>query len=354
MAVSYSFHLSNRSNAVSTIQKVAQVSRHNLRAYKSDTYDKNQIEILRGSSKSILDDVKKIYHEEFDSLIEEYNEGKRADRQIGDYLKKISDSRGDVACEIIIQIGDKEFWKDKSLSDKKRMNYIFSDQVKYLEHLVPELKIASAVVHFDESSPHMHIIGVPVASGYKNGMERQVAKTKVFTAERLSELQNKMRARAEVGMRLNKHIFDGEEVKEKEEGRRFWIPKYAIDDYYEVLDKTTEAKSQLKALKKELDKAQNEITSLSAIKTEKEAQIADLSLQIEKSEEELGKLQHFVKTISDKLDKLLEKIAKAFHLPERIYDRSEVLHSMAAVENELDELNLEIQSRPKRNRGRAR
>ena len=120
MAVSYSFHLSNRTNAVSTIQKAVQVSRHNLRAYKSDEYDKNQIEILRGSSKSILDDVKEIYHREFDDLIKEYNKGKRADRQIGDYLKKISDSRGDVACEIIIQIGDRDFWADKSMDEKNK------------------------------------------------------------------------------------------------------------------------------------------------------------------------------------------------------------------------------------------
>ncbi|WP_022761298.1 MULTISPECIES: RhuM family protein [unclassified Butyrivibrio] len=39
-------------------------------------------------------------------------------------------------------------------------------------------RIASAVTHLDEDSPHMHVVGVPVATGYKRGLSKQVAKTK--------------------------------------------------------------------------------------------------------------------------------------------------------------------------------
>jgi len=45
------------------------------------------------------------------------------------------------------------------------------------------------VVHLDEASPHMHIVGVPMASGYKRGPKKQAAKTKVFTPEILEMLQ---------------------------------------------------------------------------------------------------------------------------------------------------------------------
>lgn len=82
------------------------------------------------------------------------------------------------------------------------MSYIFKDQLRALEKLCPEFKIASAVVNYDESSPHIHIVGVPVVEGYKKGMEKQVAKAKVFTAERLSYLQEKMRENIERGMKL--------------------------------------------------------------------------------------------------------------------------------------------------------
>ena len=63
MAFSYSFHLSSNSNALGTVGKVGQVSRHNLREYESANYDRNLIEVLHVSSESILADVKQIYHD---------------------------------------------------------------------------------------------------------------------------------------------------------------------------------------------------------------------------------------------------------------------------------------------------
>lgn len=48
--------------------------------------------------------------------------------------------------------------------------------------------IANAVVHLDEDSPHMHIVGVPVADGYKKVLRKQISKRKVFTKEVLSQV----------------------------------------------------------------------------------------------------------------------------------------------------------------------
>ena len=39
---------------------------------------------------NILDDVKEIYDKEFTEALEEYNKGKRNDRQISDYLEYVS------------------------------------------------------------------------------------------------------------------------------------------------------------------------------------------------------------------------------------------------------------------------
>ena len=50
-----------------------------------------------------------------------------------------------------------------------------------LIRIVPEFKVANAVIHFDETSPHMHIVGVPIKEDYKRGMRKQPAKSKVFT-----------------------------------------------------------------------------------------------------------------------------------------------------------------------------
>ena len=84
-----------------------------------------------------------------------------------------------MAVEIIVQIGDREFWKqfDDMKSYMKLSYQIILDELrKRLQQFV----VANAVVHLDEDSPHMHIVGVPVADGYKKGLCKQVSKRKVF------------------------------------------------------------------------------------------------------------------------------------------------------------------------------
>ena len=66
-----------------------------------------------------------------------------------------------MAVEIIIQIGDREFWKqfDDMKSYMKLSYQIILDE---LRKRLPQFVVANAVVHLDEDSPHMHIVGVPV------------------------------------------------------------------------------------------------------------------------------------------------------------------------------------------------
>lgn len=227
--ISYSFHLSSKKHALTSARKVASVSKHNLRQYKSDEYSKESIIVLCGSD-NILEDVKEIYHKEFDQAIAEYNQGKRSDRQIQDYMKNVSEnSKTDVAAEAIIQLGDKEFWMNKTDEQKRDMEALYEEQLERLKELSPDFKIASAVMHLDEASPHMHIVGVPVASGYKRGLKKQVAKTRVFTSETLAGLQESLHALAEEQMEQHPEIFADESMKEKERGRNSdWSKDYLI------------------------------------------------------------------------------------------------------------------------------
>lgn len=231
MAFSYSFHISAKSHAVTNLGKVGQVGRHNLRSYEGKDYDRNLIETVVGSD-DLLSDMKKVYHEEFDEALQRYNEGRRADRQIDDYITHVSDSRSDVGVEIIIQVGDEEFWRDKSLFQRSEMSQVFEEQIEALQKHCPNFKIANATIHYDEKSPHMHVVGVPVAEGYQKGMERQCAKTKVFTKETLSELQDVMRAEVEQSMKKLPSLFSTMQLKTKERGRNKDIPKARLDEFY--------------------------------------------------------------------------------------------------------------------------
>lgn len=187
--VSKSTSLSN--NGIQNAKTLGKVDNHNYRKYDDNNKD---IKIIKGTS-NLYKDVQDLYKKEFDQARLEYNSKQtRNDRKIDNYFNHISNSSSkDLACEIIIELGDKSFWDNKDNKFKRKMTEVYKDQVNDLEKLMPNFKIASAVIHYDETSPHMHIVGVPIKEKNKNGMAKQVGKSNVFTKEVLTFLQDKLR-----------------------------------------------------------------------------------------------------------------------------------------------------------------
>ena len=109
------------------------------------------------------------------------------------YEDEEENSENNLDCELIIELGSKKYWDTKDMDFKKKMTNVYKKQVEDLEMLVPNFKIASAIIHYDETSPHMHIVGVPIKEKNKYGMELQVGKSDVFTKDCLKVLQDKMR-----------------------------------------------------------------------------------------------------------------------------------------------------------------
>ena len=84
--VSYSAHISNGKSAITSKSKLLGVAKHNLRKYKSPEYSSDNILLLRGTE-DLYQDVKNVYHQEFDEVVQQYNQKhKRADRRIEDYF----------------------------------------------------------------------------------------------------------------------------------------------------------------------------------------------------------------------------------------------------------------------------
>ena len=147
----------------------------------------------------------------------------------------------------------------------------------------------------------MHIVGVPVATGYKKGLEKQVAKTKVFTQSKLSFLQDRMRERAERGMQLpqNSNLFDGIEIKSKEIGRNKDIPKYAMDAYAAITESIEAGKKEKTALAEELAKVSDEIQEADQQLCQKQSEITDAKANLDQiyndttaAQEELSEAQN--------------------------------------------------------------
>lgn len=121
------------------------------------------------------ENIRDLYNREFGNALEKYNDKqKRNDRKIKDYYKHVSDSKKTATQqEMIIQIGDKEDFQSEE--QQELANDILEEWYEGFQERNPNLKIYNAVIHNDEASPHMHLNFVPVADGYKRGLERQVA-----------------------------------------------------------------------------------------------------------------------------------------------------------------------------------
>ena len=231
-------------NAIQNIKQLGKVNHHNLRKYD------NQLELINTikGTNDIINDVKDLYLELFEEAKLEYNnKQKRDDRKIENYFDKISnDTKHDLACEIIIELGDMKYWENKSQKDKLKMVDVFKEQIIDLEKVVPNFKVANAIIHFDESSPHLHIIGVPYKDNCKTGLSRQVGKSDVFTKESLTIIQDKMRVYCINS--FNKVYSLKEKLKEKQQGRNQDINVKDMGNYQKM-------KKQLNLDKDKLDKA---------------------------------------------------------------------------------------------------
>ena len=146
---------------------------------------------------------------------------------------------------------------------KKKMTNVYKKQVEDLEMLVPNFKIASAIIHYDETSPHMHIVGVPIKEKNKYGMELQVGKSDVFTKDSLKVLQDKMRTLCIE--EFNKEYGLDNILKKKRKGRNNDFLVSEMDNYSEMQEAIEKHQMNLEKANessKDLDKNTNEIKDI--------------------------------------------------------------------------------------------
>lgn len=226
-------------NAIQNAKGLSKVNKHNLRDYDNQ---RELITTIYGTN-DIVEDVKQVYLDEFEQARIEYNSKTRNDRQIKDYFQKVCVSQNDIACEIIIELGDMDFWKDKDNEYRYKMTDVYNEQVQELYKLLPDFKIANATIHYDETSPHMHVIGVPVIDNCKRGMKKQVGKSQLFTKTLLSEIQDKMRNACIKS--YNKFYDVDSKLKTKQKGRNQDINVNDMGNYREIKKKLEQEKQKL-------------------------------------------------------------------------------------------------------------
>ena len=289
--VSGTTSLSN--NAIQNANTLSKVNKHNLRDYDNE---KDLIRVIRGTN-DIANDVKDLYLEEFEEARIEYNNKQtRNDRKIDNYFMKINESQNDLACEIIVELGDMDFWKDKDKQYRLKMIDVYNEQVNDLIKILPTFKIANATIHFDETSPHMHIVGVPIIENCTRGMKKQVGKSQLFTKESLTKIQDKMRNACIKS--FNKFYGMDIKLKEKQKGRNQDINVKDMSNYSNIKKQLAEKEKKLDKANKQTNKLDNTTKDINQILDNlKTAKFNKNNMII--SNEDVEKIKNFTKDVKD-------------------------------------------------------
>ncbi|QDZ77203.1 plasmid recombination protein [Bacillus cereus] len=251
--------------------------KHNNRVMKEKEKERNShINQSRSHENKYLvqKDIKELYQEEFGEVLEKYNiKQKRNDRKIDDYYKHIQSSKKtSLQQEMIVQVGDMKDFNYRA--DYEKANEILLEWFKDFEKRNPNLKVYNAVIHNDEASPHMHLNFVPVASGYKRGLEKQVSfdraimqqdvtldKTRPFDDWREKEVRSLEKILQEHGIERKlvgtNEYKDVNEYKEKKDLEREiqWLEKEMAkkkDELVKVSEHVPKKKMNLRSKKKEI------------------------------------------------------------------------------------------------------
>ena len=344
--VSGTTSLSN--NAIQNAKDLSDVNKHNLRNYD------NQRELIRTiyGTDDIVNDVKQVYLDEFEQARIEYNDKQtREDRKIEDYFKKVCESQNDIACEIIIELGDMDFWNDKDERYRFKMVDVYNEQVKDLIKIVPDFKIANATIHFDEVSPHMHIVGIPISYDCKRGMKRQVVKSKLFTKTTLTQIQDKMRNACIKS--FNKFYDMDFKLKEKQKGRNQDINVKDMENYRKIKKQLKQKEQKLEkanAKTKQLDDTSKDIDNI--LDSLKPTKLNKNNMVI--SNEDVQKLKNYTKDVKDitqtvrSVNDLNMAIKDFEHTAfETIREVSSLKYEIELKDNEIGSLKKELSTKDK-------
>jgi hypothetical protein len=176
---------------------------------------KNVDKSLSHLNETLLDEgVENAYSRLFGAAAEAYNakqRDKHPERVIEDYHAKVDAAwRADMAkvesgkkaksnvpapqIEYVIQIGNRDTWRDSVTVEEYRAIYAETlDAVRARTR--GAIDWYQAAIHFDEpdGTPHLHVVGITYGTGNKRGLETQVSMKqalKTLGLDRLPDLQN--------------------------------------------------------------------------------------------------------------------------------------------------------------------
>lgn len=204
MQYSISFKKSTKKTSISHNNRTLDDEQQKSKFHKHINFEKSNENVYLEQTP-----IKEKYDELFGEAVEKFNaKQKRADRKIDDYYAKVrKDKKLEPQREFIIQVGDIDDYRltkddgsptglttEQIERNKQIANKILKAYYEEFRERNPNLPIYNAVIHNDEMSPHMHLNVIPVATGYKRGMEKQCSFNKALKQQGIESDKENNRA----------------------------------------------------------------------------------------------------------------------------------------------------------------
>lgn len=322
-------------NAKYKMSNMQSISRHNERQnlnYGNEDIDKDKKDL----NYHLKEPQENSYEKEFERL--------KAKNELKGNLRLTGKKQSNVACEFLIT-SDNEFYNKIGDAETKRY---FEEAYKFACEKCGEKNIISAVVHMDETTPHMHLTYIPVVEG-KNRKGQPIEKIncsefwKGFNS--YGELQDKFYEHMkEKGFDLER----GEKNADREERRKHLsVQKYKEETLQEQIKSLEAEKVEAKTLLNEINekinrlhKEENRSKKQLAINHHAIQETEKVKVAYEEVEAIQGKIGAFNKdkvTISsDEFIKLKDTAKKIYALEYRMKDLEAELNRVNNRENRLE------------------
>ena len=207
------------------------------------------------------------YEQIFGEALAEYNaKQKRADRQIPDYYEHVKKSdKGKLFYEVVVLFGDLH---DCGLGSENwnTAQAMLDEYMQKFEKRNPNLKVFNAVMHLDESTPHLHIDFVPVAHKGQRGMPLKNSMSGALHEQGFSSanrMENEWTAWSESERSFMEQILLKRGLRR--EDKNVHRPHLSVEDYKKAAleaERISEINAHITALKK---KPETELTSEDAV-----------------------------------------------------------------------------------------
>ena len=334
MALSFSCNIQGGANK----SKLVALGKHNYRKFEESSQTLSYIdrslthenEILIGTD-NVLQDLQEVYKKEFSSAIAEYNmKQTRSDRKILDYFEKVSqDKKTNLYSSVVLQYGDKEFWQGKSIEEKRKAIPMLKEQLKLFQASFPNFKIASAVIHMDETSPHVQIIGVGVKN-YKTGLTKRVSQKNAFgDRKNLRIFQELFQKKS---LEIYNDMYQQKEILKEKTGRRF---RYSQAEYIKFKENLNKALEKLdgQAIGNRVVLKKEEVEEVKEI-LKSHTEILGTVVENKKLRKQLQEQEEVLQQLTDKKEKQIDELEAYFQ---------EVEESKKRAQEQLEEIEFQLQ-----------